>query len=90
MSERLVKCIKYNEELPGLDSPPIPGDIGIRIYENVSKKAWNDFIEQFKMIINEYRLDLTTPLADQILEQKANEYFFTDDYIPPEGYIPEK
>jgi Fe-S cluster biosynthesis and repair protein YggX len=90
MSERLVKCIKYNDELPGLDAPPIPGDIGIRIYENVSKKAWNDFIEQFKMIVNEYRLDLTTPLADQILEQKANEYFFTDDYIPPEGYIPEK
>jgi Fe-S cluster biosynthesis and repair protein YggX len=90
MSERLVKCIKYNDELPGLDAPPIPGDIGIRIYENVSRQAWNEFLEQFKMVVNEYRLDLTTPLADQILEQKAYEYFFSNNNILPDEYTPEK
>lgn len=90
MPERMVKCIKLKIEAPGLDSPPLPGELGQRIYENVSKEAWKEFIEHFKMVINEYRLDLTSPLADQVFEQKAEEFFFSDEYRMPEGYIPEK
>jgi Fe-S cluster biosynthesis and repair protein YggX len=90
MEERIVKCIKLGTELPGLESPPMPGEIGKKIYENVSKQAWQEFLEFFKMVVNEYRLDLTSPLADTVLEQKAEEYFFTDNFTMPEGYIPEK
>ncbi len=90
MPERMVKCIKLKVEAPGLESPPLPGELGQRIYENVSKEAWKEFIEHFKMVINEYRLDLTSPLADQVFEQKAEEFFFSDEYRMPEGYIPEK
>lgn len=90
MSERLVNCIKLGAELPGLDAPPLPNELGKRIYENVSKDAWNEFLEHFKMVINEYRLDLTSPMADQVFEQKAEEFFFSDNYRMPEGYIPEK
>jgi len=90
MSERLVNCIKLGHELPGLTSQPMPGEIGKKIYENVSQKAWDEFIEYFKMVINEYRLDLTNPVSDQIFEQKAEEYFFGDSYTMPEGYIPKK
>lgn len=90
MPERLVKCIKFKAELPGLESPPLPGELGQRIFENVSKDAWKEFVEHFKMVINEYRLDLTSPLADQVFEQKAEEFFFSDEYRMPEGYIPEK
>jgi len=88
MAEKIIKCIKLGEELPGLKSPPIPNELGKKIYENVSQKAWNEFLEYFKMVINEYRLDLTSPMADQIFEQKIEEYFFSDNLKMPEGYIP--
>lgn len=89
MSKRMVKCIKYNDTLPGLDSPPLPGEIGKKIFENVSQKAWDEFLETFKMVVNEYRLDLTSPLADEIIIQKAEEFFFSDTFKMPDGYIPE-
>ena len=90
MTERIVKCIKLGVELPGLDAPPTPTELGKKVYENVSKQAWQEFLEFFKMVVNEYRLDLTSPMADQVFEQKIQEYFFTDDYSMPEGYVPEK
>jgi Fe-S cluster biosynthesis and repair protein YggX len=90
MSERIVKCIKLGQELPGLDAPPTPSELGRKVYENVSKQAWDEFVEYFKMVINEYRLDLTSPMADQIFEQKMNEYFFSNNPQMPEGYIPPK
>jgi Fe-S cluster biosynthesis and repair protein YggX len=90
MSERMVKCIKLGQELPGLDTPPTPTELGRKVYENVSKQAWDEFVEYFKMVINEYRLDLTSPMADQIFEQKMNEYFFTNNPQMPEGYVPPK
>jgi len=89
MTERLVNCIKLQAELPGLDSPPTPTELGNRVYESVSKQAWLEFLEYFKMVVNEYRLDLTSPMADQVLEQKIQEYFFSDDYTMPEGYVPQ-
>jgi Fe-S cluster biosynthesis and repair protein YggX len=90
MSERLINCIKLRQQLPGLKSPPTPSELGKKIYENVSQKAWDEFLEYFKMIINEYRLDLTSPIADQIFEQKMEEYFFSDNLKMPEGYVPPK
>ncbi len=90
MEERMVKCIKLGQELPGLKSPPSPTELGRKVYENVSQQAWNDFLEMFKMVINEYRLDLTSPAADQIFEQKMEEYFFSDTVKMPEGYVPPK
>lgn len=88
MSVRIVKCIKLGQELPGLNSPPSPTELGRKVYENVSEQAWKEFLEHFKMVINEYRLDLTSPMADQVFEQKMQEYFFGDEIIMPEGYIP--
>lgn len=88
MSTRMVKCIKLGEELPGLSAPPSPTELGMKVFENVSEKAWKEFLEHFKMVINEYRLDLTSPMADQIFEQKMQEYFFGDEVVMPEGYVP--
>jgi len=89
MAERLVKCIKLGMELPGLKSPPTPSELGKKVYENVSQQAWSEFLEYFKMVVNEYRLDLTSPMADQVFEQKMNEYFFSEDYTMPEAFKPE-
>lgn len=88
MNVRIVKCIKLGQELPGLDAPPMPGKLGKQIYENVSAQAWQEFVEYFKMVINEYRLDLTNPVSDQVFEQKARDYFFGDNFMMPEGYVP--
>lgn len=90
MSTRMVKCIKLGDELPGLSGPPSPTELGKKVYENVSEQAWKEFLEHFKMVINEYRLDLTSPMADQIFEQKMQEYFFGEEVIMPEGYVPPK
>lgn len=88
MEERVVKCIKLGKVLPGLKAPPIPTELGRKVYENVSEQAWKEFMEFFKMIVNEYRLDLTSPQADAIFEQKVEEYFFSDTAKMPEGYVP--
>ena len=88
MSKRIVNCIKLGKELPGLINQQIPGELGKKIFQNVSQQAWDDFVEYFKMVINEYRLDLTNPLTDQIFEQKAQEYFFSDSISMPDDYTP--
>jgi Fe-S cluster biosynthesis and repair protein YggX len=88
MSERIVKCIKLGQELPGLKSQPMPGELGKKIFDNVSQQAWDEFVDYFKMVINEYRLDLTNPISDQIFVQKAEEYFFGSNLSMPEGYVP--
>lgn len=92
MSEvRLVQCVKLNKELPGLDNLPLEGEIGQKVYDNVSKEAFKMFLEHFKMIINEYRLDLTNPATDKVFEEQMEEYFFgsgaqlPDEYVPPEN-----
>ena len=53
---RTVKCVKFQKEMPALDEPPWPGELGQRIYENVSVDAWKLWEERMKMILNEYRL----------------------------------
>ena len=53
---RMVHCVKFGRELPGLDEKPWPGELGQRIYDNVSAEAWKLWEERMKMILNEYRL----------------------------------
>jgi Fe-S cluster biosynthesis and repair protein YggX len=63
---RTVFCVKFQKELPGLDEVPFEGHpLGQRIYENVSKEAWKLWVERMKMILNEYRLNLGTPQAQE-------------------------
>ena len=90
MVERMVKCVKLQRELPGLDKPPFNDELGKRIYENVSKEAWGMFREHLKMIINEYRLVLGTEEANKIIEQQMEDYFFGPGAALPPGYVPPK
>jgi Fe-S cluster biosynthesis and repair protein YggX len=90
MAERMVKCVKLQRELPGLDRPPFNDDLGKRIYENVSKEAWGMFREHLKMVINEYRLVLGTEEANKIIEQQTEDYFFGPGAALPPGYVPPK
>jgi Fe-S cluster biosynthesis and repair protein YggX len=88
--QRTVHCIKLGKDLPGLDKPPIPGDVGQMVYEKVSKEAFKGFLDYFKMIINEYRIDLSSPESDKIFEDQMKEYFFGKGMKLPDEYVPEK
>jgi Fe-S cluster biosynthesis and repair protein YggX len=90
MAERMVKCVKLQRELPGLDRPPFNDELGKRIYENVSKEAWGMFREHLKMVINEYRLVLGTEEANKIIEKQTEDYFFGPGAALPPGYVPPK
>ena len=90
MAERMVKCVKLGQELPGLSEPPWPGELGQRIYENVSADAWKLWEERMKMILNEYRLAPGDPRTNQILFQQAEQFFFGEGAKLPEGYVPPK
>lgn len=74
---RTVNCIKLGIEAEGLDFAPMPGEIGQKIFENVSKEAWQGWIKQQTMIINENRLNLSDDSARKYLRQQLEYYFFT-------------
>lgn len=74
---RTVTCIKLGQELEGLDFTPLPGELGQKIYDNVSKEAWQGWIKQQTMIINENRLNLSDESARKYLRQQLEFYFFS-------------
>jgi Fe-S cluster biosynthesis and repair protein YggX len=85
---RLVFCVKLKKELPGLNEAPFDSHpLGQRIYDNVSEEAWKMWVDQMKMIMNEYRLDLSTPEAQEFLLQQMDAYFFGEGAAHPPGYI---
>ncbi|MGD0957425.1 MAG: oxidative damage protection protein [Candidatus Acidiferrales bacterium] len=87
---RMVKCVKLGRELPGLDRPPWKGEIGKRIYDNVSKEAWAMWINHSKMLLNEFRLNPLDPNSQKIMEEQMEQFFFGEGAKLPEGYVPPK
>ena len=87
---RMVKCIKLGREAEGLALPPYPGELGKRIFENVSKEAWQMWLKQQTMLINEHRISPIDPKARKFLEGEMEKFFFGDGSAPPEGYVPPK
>ncbi|MFO1430011.1 MAG: oxidative damage protection protein [Candidatus Competibacteraceae bacterium] len=85
---RMVKCIKLGREAEGLDRPPYPGELGKRIYLNVSKEAWQQWLRHQTMLINEYRLTPIEPQARKFLEEQMEQFFFGPGSALPEGYVP--
>ena len=88
---RMVFCVHFQKEMPGLDEVPFEGHpLGQRIYDNVSKEAWKIWVERMKMIMNEYRLNLGTPQAQVFLIKQMEEFFFGAGAAPPPDYQPER
>ncbi|OUW01039.1 MAG: oxidative damage protection protein [Betaproteobacteria bacterium TMED156] len=87
---RLINCIKLKKEAEGLDFQPVPGDIGKKIWENVSKEAWNQWIQHQTMLVNEYRLNLSDVKARKYLMDQMDGYFFGDGADAASGYTPPK
>jgi len=85
---RMVFCVKFGKEMPGLDRIPWKGELGKRVYDNVSKDAWKMWLEHSKMIMNEYRLNPLDPNSQKIMEEQMEAFFFGEGARLPEGYVP--
>ena len=90
MMTRMVKCSKLGVETEGLESPPFPGAKGQFIFDNVSQKAWKEWMEMQTMIINEQRLASFDPKAKKLLEEEREKFLFAGGFEMPEGYVPQK
>ena len=87
---RVVHCVKLNKEAEGLDRVTYPGELGKRIFENVSKEAWQQWLGQQTMLLNEYRLSPVNAKDRKFLEEQMEKFFFGEGAATPEGYVPEK
>ena len=85
---RTVQCGKLQKEADGLDFPPYPGELGKRIWENVSKEAWQGWLKHQTMLVNENRLNLADPRARKYLAQQMESYFFGGRVDQAAGYVP--
>ncbi|MEW8322870.1 MAG: oxidative damage protection protein [Candidatus Thiodiazotropha taylori] len=86
---RTVECVKLKREAEGLDRQPYPGDLGLRIFENVSKEAWQEWLRHQTMLINENRLSPVDPKARKFLEEQMEQFFFGEGSELPQDYKPQ-
>ena len=83
--DRMVQCKKLGRELPGLAYPPFPNELGQRIFDSISQEAWKMWLEHSKMLVNEYRLDMTSPPHQKLWFAECDKYFYGDgSQLPPE------
>jgi Fe-S cluster biosynthesis and repair protein YggX len=72
----LVECVRFGQELPALERPPFPGELGQRIYDEVSRLAWDQWQQQSTILINHYGLNMADPRAQEFLMEQMEEFFF--------------
>lgn len=82
----MVQCIKLQREAEGLDRPPLPGELGQRLFEQVSKDGWQQWREHSKMLVNEYRLDLTRNEHKKVWDTECEKFFFGEGSKLPEQF----
>ena len=87
---RMVFCRKYQKELEGMVFPPFPGPKGQKLFDTVSKQAWQDWLKEQTMIINENHLNVMDPQAQAFLALQREKYLGNDDYQRAKGWVPEK
>ena len=85
---RTVQCVKLGREAEGLERPTYPGALGQRIFEQVSKEAWQAWIRHQTMLVNENRLNLADAHARKYLAKQMENYFFGEGAEMPSGYVP--
>lgn len=85
---RTVHCVKLNKEAEALDFPPYPGELGKKIYETVSKEAWQMWVAHQTMLINEYRLSLADPKSQSFLKAELEKFFYGEGSDKPADFKP--
>jgi len=89
MTERMVKCLLLNEELPGLAFQTYPGELGKKIYDNISMQAWQQWLKHQTILINEHRLSPIEPAHRKFLEEEMEKFFFGGGSAIPDAFVPE-
>ncbi|BDU22886.1 oxidative damage protection protein [Dyella sp. GSA-30] len=84
---RTIHCAKLGIDAEGLDFAPWPGPLGQRVYAEISKPAWQQWLAHQTMLINEYRLNPLDPKARQFLGTEMEKFLFGGDVKQPEGYV---
>ena len=87
---RTVNCVKLKREAEGLERLPYPGELGQRIFDNVSKEAWQEWLRHQTMLINENRISPVDPKARKFLEEQMEQFFFGEGAALPPDYVPPK
>ncbi len=87
-TERMVHCVKLGQDLPGLTEVPWPGELGQRVYDHVSARAWKLWEDRMRMILNEYRLMPFQKEAQDLVARAMEEFFFGEAAAPPPNYVP--
>ena len=85
---KMVKCVKLGREAEGLERPTYPGPLGQRIFDNVSKEAWQAWVKHQTMLVNENRLNLADPRARKYLAEQMEKHFFGEGADVASGYVP--
>lgn len=85
---RKVQCIKLNKEADGLDKPTYPGELGQRIFDNVSQEAWQQWLGHQTILMNENRLSPINPEHRKFLETEMEKFFFGEGSATPDAFIP--
>lgn len=85
---RMIQCVKLKREAQGLDYPPYPGDLGVRIWQSISREAWEQWMDIQTRLVNENRLNLADARARKYLAEQMTQYLFEDAHIEAQGYVP--
>ena len=85
---KTIICKKLNESLPALEYAPLPGEMGLKIQQEISDKAWAMWLSHQTMLINEYRLNLTDSSSRQFLQAEMKKFLFEGGSDKPQGYVP--
>ncbi|PIE00235.1 MAG: oxidative damage protection protein [Thiothrix nivea] len=86
---RMVNCVLLKREAEGLDRPTYPGDLGQRIFDNVSKEAWQRWLGQQTILMNEYRLSPINPKDRKFLEEEMDKFFFGEGASAVDNFTPQ-
>ena len=87
---RTVMCRKYQREMEGLAQPPFPGARGQKIFDNVSKQAWQEWLAHQTMLINERKLNMMDRTTRAFLEEEMEKFFANEEVARADGYVPPK
>lgn len=85
---RMIDCKKLKKQAEGFDQPPYPGELGKKIYDQISKEAWQMWLNHQTMLINEYRLSMLDSKAREFLVKEMENFLFGDGSQKPSGYVP--
>jgi Fe-S cluster biosynthesis and repair protein YggX len=84
---RTVICVKLGREAPGLDAPPFPGELGQRIFDEVSAEGYSLWSQHATILINHYGLHPSDPETRKMLRREMEEFFFGEDARLPDEWV---